>query len=142
MSFPSLNEFLDSIVELLTERFGKSVTVERQFPHRTKPHPLDKITVAIGTNKRSICSKCIGNILTDEHKGREVSIGIEAAVYVPLSANSGSAYTVIDEIYALLKADECFGITGLEHGVLSANRTTGSFELHSTLTATLYEMGE
>ncbi len=142
MNFSSLNRFLDSIVELLKEKLGDSITVERQFPNKVKPHPLNKITVAIGTNKRHRASKCIGNILTSAHIGTEVTIGIEVAIYIPLSIDSDCAYTVIDEIFSVLKADERFGVMESEHGVLSANRATGSFELHSTLTATLYETEE
>lgn len=142
MSFSSINKFLDSIVEFLKEKLGDTIIVERQFPNKVKPHPLNRITVAIGTNKRHCASKCIGNILTNARIGNEITLGIEAAIYVPLSLDSDCAYSVIDEIFRVLKSDKRFGVTEAEHGVLSANRATGSFELHSTLTATLYETEE
>ncbi len=142
MSFSSFNGLLDCMVGLLSEEFGKEATVVRQFPPKTKPHPLDKITVAIGAKKRSFNSKCIGNVLTNSHSGREMSAEIEAAVYVPLTIDSKEAYSTIDRVFEILRADSRFGITGAEHGVLSSNRTTGSFELHGTLISTLYETEE
>lgn len=142
MSFSSINKFLDSVVEFLRKKLGDTIVVERQFPNKVKPHPLNRITVAIGTNKRRCASKCIGNALTNSHNGNEITLSIEAAIYVPFSMDSDCAYSVIDEIFRVLKADERYGVTESEHGVLSANRATGSFELHSTLTATLYETEE
>ena len=142
MSFSSLNNFLDSIVALLSEKLDAGIKVERQFPNKVKPHPLNKITVAIGAAKLISGKQCIGGVLTDSHKGREVTLTVEAAIFVPLTTDSCNAYTIMDRIYDLLLADECFGITQVEHGALSSNRATGSFELHSTITATLYETEE
>ena len=142
MSFSSLNDLLDCMVEILSEKFGDAVTIVRQFPPKYKPHPLNKITVAIGSKKRSISPTCIGNALTDSCRGKKILAEIEVAVYVPLSVDSKSAYTTIDKIFDILCSDGRFGITCAEHGVLSSNRATGSFELHGTLTASLYETEE
>lgn len=142
MSFSSFNDILDCMVELLKEEFGKTATIVRQFPPRTKPHPLDKITIAIGTKKRSFNSKCIGNALTDSHNGREISAEIEVAIYVPLTIDSKTTYTTLDRVFRILQSDNRFGITSADHGVLSSNRATGSFELHGTLTSSLYETEE
>lgn len=142
MSFNSLNDFLDCAVELLREKLGKSITVERQFPLKTKPLPLNKITVAIGTKGCSVKSKCIGNALIKNHFGKGFSAVIEAAVYVPLSMDSKLAYSTLESVLNILRDDGRFGITETEHGVLSSNRVTGSFELHCTLTSSLYETEE
>jgi len=142
MSFSSVNDMLDCIAELLSENFGEEIRVVRQFPSKTKPHPLDKITVAIGTKKRSFNSECIGNVLTDSHSGKKVSVEIETAVYVPHTSDSKEAYPTLDRIIRIIHSDARFGIISAEHGVLSSNRATGSFELHVTLTSSLYETEE
>lgn len=142
MSFSSFNDILDCMVELLKEEFGKTATIVRQFPPRTKPHPLDKITISIGAKKRSFNSECIGNTLTISHNGKKMTAEIEAAVYVPLTIDSKRAYATLDRVFEILQRDNRFGITSAEHGVLSSNRATGSFELHGTLTSSLYETEE
>lgn len=142
MSFSSFNALLDCMVELLQEKFDKGAKVIRQFPPKTKPHPLDKITIAIGAKKRSFTSECIGNALTNFYNGKKMTTEIEVAVYVPLTLNSIEAYSTFDRVFEILCSDNRFGITGAEHGVLSSNRTTGSFELHGTLTSSLYETEE
>lgn len=133
---------LDVIAELLSEKLGKDIEVMRQFPPKTKVHPLSKITLAIGAKKRRLIPKCIGNNLTENFSGKEMLTEIEIGAYVPLTMNSSLVYEVIDDVSKILSADERFGITGYEHGVLSANRATGSFELHTLLTSTLYETEE
>lgn len=142
MSFNSFNDFLDCAVSLLREKFGDEITVERQFPPKTKPHPLNKVTVAIGAKHCSIQSKFIGDAITQGHRGRKITADIEAAVYVPLSMDSKLTYSTLESVADVLCTDGRFGITKTEHGVLSANRVTGSFELHCTLTSILYETEE
>ena len=142
MSFSSFNDMLDCMVELLREEFGTESRITRQFPPNTKPHPLDKITIATGVKKCSSTPECIGNALTNSHNGNKITAEIETAVYVPLTFDSKEAYTVIDRVFATLGSDSRFGITGTEYGVLSANRATGSFELHATVTSSLYETEE
>lgn len=142
MSFASFNDFLDYAVNSLREGLGDSTTVERQFPHKVKPLPLNKVTVAVGAKKSSYTPKCIGNILTSNHIGKEISAVIEIAVYVPLSMDSKLAYSTLENALNILRSDTRLGLTEAEHGVMSSNRATGSFELHCTLTSSLYETEE
>lgn len=133
---------LDSIVHLLGEKLCQDVKIMRQLPPRHKVHPLNKITIAIGSKGQRTRSGCIGNALTQSLCGKELETEIEAAVYVPLTLDSVLAYEVIDSIAKILIDDGRFGIRDYEHGALSANKTTDSFELHATLTSTLYETEE
>ncbi len=142
MRFEDLNNFLDCITDTLNEKLGKDISVMRQFPLKTKPHPLNNITVAIGSKKRNLSSVCVGNALTESQSGKQMSVEIEAAVYVPLSMDSKNAYSTIDKILSILCTDAKFAVTAVEHGVLSSNRATGSFELHCTLNSVLYETEE
>lgn len=142
MSFDSFNDFLDDAVNTLRKRLGNSITVERQFPHKVKPLPLNKITVAVGVKKSSYTPECIGNILTSNHTGKKISANIEVAVYVPMSMESTLAYSTLEGVLNILHSDERFWVTEAEHGVISSNRVTGSFELHCILTSTLYETEE
>lgn len=142
MSFSSFNDLLDCMTALLKEKFAKDIRVVRQFPPKVKPHPLDITTVSVGLKKRSFNSECIGNALTNTDNGRKVTAEIEAAVYVPLTVDSKEAYSTLDQVFGILQNDRRFGITDTDHGVLSSNRATGSFELHGTLTSSLYETEE
>lgn len=142
MSFNSFNDFLDCAVELLREKLGESIRFERQFPPKIKPLPLNRVTLAIGAKHISTKSECIANALTNNHSGRKITADIEAAVYVPLSMDSSLAYSTLEKTLDILRNDGRFGITVTECGVLSANRVTGSFELHCILTSVLYETEE
>ena len=142
MSFSSLNDMLDRIIGLIGEKFGNDIDAMRQLPPRQKAHPLGKITVAVGAKGCSLSPVCIGNKLTSNLSGRKLCAEIEVTAYVPLTMDSKLAYSTIDSVTRALADDARFGITGYEHGVLSANRATGSFELHCVLKSTLYETEE
>ncbi|MBR5773842.1 MAG: hypothetical protein IKY44_03220 [Clostridia bacterium] len=133
MSFMSINDMLDQIVGVLEERLDADVM--RQFPPRTKSHPLSKISVSVGIKKSTADYSIIG-------MGRKISAEIELSAFVPLTMDSKLAYSTIDEAAMLIMSDPRFGASEYSHGVLSPNRATGSFEIHGTLTSTLYETEE
>ncbi|MBR5272478.1 MAG: hypothetical protein IKU25_03675 [Clostridia bacterium] len=139
MSFQSSNDILNAAVELLSGTLSNHATVIRHFPDRIKPLPLKNVTITVGSIGRNISSKYLGDRLSDTLHGKEVALQIEVAVYVPLTKNSALAFTALDDAVNTLINDGRFEIKEVKYGKISANRDTGSFELHANLTSIFYE---
>ena len=139
MRFSAINDILNAAIEVLRNSLDKDIEIIRHYPERTKPLPINRVTVTIGSNARIVTKEYIGDRLTEDTTGRLIELMIEASAYVPFSKNSALAYQTLDRAVSTLMNNDQFDIVKVKYGTITTNRNTGCFELHATLISLLYE---
>ena len=133
MSFTSSNEIINAMIDLLSEKLSDDIKVIRNFTNEAKAHPVNKIAVTVGSDRRIVSTEFIGD------NPRRYMLEIEVAAFVPFSMDSALTFDTLDRAIDILKKDERFVITRVKYEKLTASRDTGTFEVRSDLTTLFYE---
>ncbi len=133
MSFTSSNDIINAMLDLLREKLGDNIKVIRNFTNKAKAHPLSRIAVTVGSDRRIVSTEFIGD------NPKKYMLEIEVAVFVPFTMDSALTFDTLDRAIDILKKDGRFVITRVKYEKLTASRDTGSFEVRSDLTTLFYE---
>ncbi len=112
----------------------KGIRFVPEFPGKSMEGPLRVKTVSVGMEAAEIADTGVGRVIGAEMRGCRAEITLDLGIHVPFSVGAQELYAILSTMTDVLLFDGAYALLHLRCGSVSADRNTGAFTLHVSMT--------